>query len=147
MIFFLLIFTLISVALSYNVLRPLHRHPKLIVVSFFLGWLTGELALHVVAFQLLVVFLMAWGGVLAGFWGALALVACAISWMALAYHYYSGYKAKILMDSIVIPHRKDGAVCVWGRHSELDMARLVNPSLSWRDDKVELIRDIVYFER
>tara|TARA_R110001592_G_scaffold177076_2_gene417308 strand:- start:119824 stop:121068 length:1245 start_codon:yes stop_codon:yes gene_type:complete len=146
MIFVLLIFTLISIALSYNVLRPLYHHPKLIVVSFFLGWLTGELALHVVAFQLIVVFLMAWGGVVTGFWGAIALAACAMSWMVLAYHYYSGYKAKILMDSIVIPHRQDGAVCVWGRHSELDAGRLVNPFSSWRDDKVELIQNIVYHE-
>jgi acetyl esterase/lipase len=146
MIFVLLVFTLISVALSYNVLRPRYHHPKLIVVSFFLGWLTGELALHVVAFQLIVIFLMAWGGIVSGFWGALALAACFLSWMVLAYHYYSGYKAKILMDSIVIPHRQDGAVCVWGRHSELDAGRLINPFSSWRDDKVELIRDIVYYE-
>mgnify|MGYP003631778773 CR=1 FL=1 len=146
MIFVLLVFTLMSIGLTYNVLRPLYRHPKWIVPSFFLGWLTGELALHVVAFQVIVVFLMAWGGVVTGFWGALALAACSISWMTLAYHYYSGYKAKILMDSIVIPHRDDGAVCVWGRHSELDMERLINPFSSWRDDKVELIKDIIYHE-
>lgn len=146
MIFVLLVFTVLSVALSYNVLRPLYRHPKWIVPSFLLGWLTGELALHVVAFQLIVIFFMAWGGIITGFWGALALVACVISWMTLAYHYYSGYKAKMLMDSIVIPHRQDGAVCVWGRHSELDLTRLINPFSSWRDDKVELIKDIVYHE-
>lgn len=146
MIVVLLVFTLLSLALTYNVLRPLYRHPKLIAPSFILGWLTGELALHVVAFQLVVVFLMAWGGVVTGFWGALALLACVISWMTLAYHYYSGYKAKILMDSIVIPHRQDGVVCVWGRHSELDFSRLVNPFSSWRDDKVEFIKDIIYHE-
>jgi acetyl esterase/lipase len=146
MIFVLLIFTLMSLALTYNVLRPLYHHPKWIVPSFLLGWLTGELALHVVAFQLGVVFLMAWAGVVKGFWGALALAACVISWMTLAYHYYSGYKAKILMDSIVIPHRQDGAVCVWGRHSELDMERLINPFSGWRDERVELIKDIVYHE-
>ena len=84
MIFVLLIFTLMSIALTYNVMRPLRRHPKLIVPSFLLGWLAGELALHVVAFQLIVIFLMAWGGVVTGFWGALALLACVMSWMILA---------------------------------------------------------------
>ncbi len=146
MIFVLIVFTLLSIALTYNVLRPVYRHPKWIVPSFFLGWLTGELALHVIAFQLLVVFLMAWGGVVSEFWGALALAACVISWMFLAYHYYSGYKAKILMDSIVIPHRQAGAVCLWGRHAELDLDRLIYPFASWKDEKVELIKDIVYHE-
>ena len=146
MIFVLLVFTLLSLVLSYNVLRPLRRHPKWIVPSFVFGWLAGELALHVIALQLLVIFFMAWGGVISGFWGAFCLLLCVISWMALAYHYYSGYKAKILMDSIVIPHRQDEVDCVWGRHSELDLSRLVNPLSSWRDEKVELIKDIVYRE-
>ena len=146
MIFVLFIFAALSVALTYNVLRPLYRHPKWIVPSFLLGWLTGELALHVIAFQVLVVFLFTWGGIVSGFWGAFALLVCVVSWVTLCYHYYSGYKAKILMDSIVIPHRQDDKECVWGRHSELDLTRLVNPFSSWRDDKVELIRDIVYHE-
>ena len=144
--FVLFLFSLISVLLTYNVLRPLYRHPKWIVPSFLLGWLTGELALHVVAFQLICIFLFAWGGVISGFWGALSLAACAVSWMFLAYHYYSGYKAKILMDNIVAPHQKNGAVCVWGRHSEMDLDRLIFPFLDWREDQVELIKDIVYAE-
>jgi len=104
------------------------------------------LALHVVAFQLLVIFLMAWGGVITGFWGAMALVVCAVSWMTLAYHYYSGYKAKIIMDDIVMSHRQDDVAGVWGRHSELDKGRLINPFSSWKDDQVELIKDITYHE-
>ncbi len=140
------IFALISVLLTYNVMRPLFHHPKWIVPSFLLGWLTGELALHVVAFQLIVVFLMAWGGLIDGFWGALSLMACAISWMVLAYHYFSGYKSKILMDTILAPHRTTGAVCVWGRHAELDTNRLLFPFSDWREDRIELIKNIVYFE-
>ena len=143
--FVLFIFSLISVLLTFNVLKPIYRHPKWIVPSFLLGWLTGELALHVVAFQLLVIFFMAWGGVIEGFWGALSLAACAISWMFLAYHYYSGYKAKILMDSIVAPHRK-GTDSVWGRYAELDLDRLIFPFSDWRDDQIELSKDIIYHE-
>lgn len=146
MIFILLVFTTISVLLTYNVLRPLYRHPKWIVPSFLLGWLTGELALHVVAFQLIVIFLFTWGGVLSGFWGALCLFVCTLSWMTLAYHYYSGYKAKVLMDSIVIPHRDDRNACIWGRHAELDSNRLIFPFSSWKDEQVELVKDIVYYE-
>ncbi len=79
MIFVLFIFAALSVALTYNVLRPLYRHPKWIVPSFLLGWLTGELALHVIAFQVLVVFLFTWGGIVSGFWGAFALLVCVVS--------------------------------------------------------------------
>lgn len=146
MIVVLYVFSLLSLLLTYNVLRPLYRHPKLIVFSFLFGWLTGELALHVIAFQVLVVFFMAWGGVITGFWGALALLMCTVSWVVLAYHYYSGYKAKTLMDHIVMPYRQEGAICVWGRHTELDSNRLINPFSSWRDDKVEVIKDIIYHE-
>jgi len=140
------IFSLLSMALTVNVLRPLYQHPKLIVPSFLFGWLAGELALHVIAFQLIVVFLFVCFGVASGFWAGVSLVLCVISWLMLVYHYYAGYKAKVLMDSIVIPHRRQQDISSWVRHSELDTMRFIQPFMSWKDEQVEVLKNIVYHE-
>jgi acetyl esterase/lipase len=50
------------------------------------------------------------------------------------------------MDDILIPYRQDDVRCVWGRHAELDKQRLINPFSSWRDDQVQLTKDVVYYE-
>jgi acetyl esterase/lipase len=68
------------------------------------------------------------------------------SWMTLAYHYFSGFKAKVLLDSIVIPHRKEEDLSTWSRHDELNLTRLLWPFSSWKSDKVEVIKNIVYRE-
>lgn len=146
MLFVFCLFTLLSALLTYNVLRPIYGHPKWIVPSFICGWLVGELALHAIVFQLIVIFLLVWGGVVTGFLAALLLLVHSLSCLVLAYHYFSGYKAKTLMDSIVIPHRDDDDVSVWGRHAELDTQRFIFPFSSWKDDQVELVKDIVYRE-
>lgn len=42
---------LVGAALVWNVFRPIRAGARLSAVSFFLGWLTGELALHHVFWQ------------------------------------------------------------------------------------------------
>jgi acetyl esterase/lipase len=139
-------FSLLCLGLAINTHRPLYAHPKWIVPSFFLGWLAGELALHVICFQVIVVFLFVCFGVVTGFWAGIALVICVVAWLMFAYHYFSGYKAKVLMDKIVIPHRRKEDLSTWSRHVELDTARLLYPFLSWKNENVELLKDIVYHE-
>ena len=146
MLWLYVLLSALSLALTINVLRPVYHHPKYIVYSFLAGWLVGELALHVVAVQLLLVLLFIWGGVVEGFIAALATGAFVISWLLLCYHYFSGYKAKGLMDSIVLPHRDKDAVSDWQRHDEHDTQRLIRPFSSWRDPQVEEIKNIVYHE-
>lgn len=143
-LFFLL--ALLSVALTYNVLRPIYHHPKWIVFSFLAGWLTGELALHVIAVQALLVFLFVWCGAVEGFWAGIGLLMFAGSWLFLAYHYFSGYKAKVLMDGIVSPHRHTDDVSNWGRHRELDSSRLIRPFSDFNDTQIESLKDIVFYE-
>ncbi|KZY75381.1 hypothetical protein A3741_24100, partial [Oleiphilus sp. HI0069] len=130
--------------MAVNVLRPHYSHPKWIVLSFLLGWLTGELALHVIAFQLIVVFLFVVFGAVDSFIPAVSLVICVLSWLFLSYHYFSGYKAKGLMDQIVIPHRRKEDNSSWSRHEELDTFRLLYPFYSWTDPGVQNIKDVVY---
>jgi acetyl esterase/lipase len=142
--FIFFVFSLLCLAMAVNVLRPHYSHPKWIVPSFLVGWLSGELALHVIAFQLGVVLLFVCFGALDGFFSALCLGACVISWLFLSYHYFSGYKAKGLMDQIVIPHRRREEISTWSRHLELDTFRLIYPFYSWSDSAVQCIRNIEY---
>ncbi len=146
MTLFFFILSLVSVGFTINVMRPLYQHPKWIVPSFLFGWLVGELAIHIVIAQLFMVSWFVFFGVVDGFFGATGIVAFFASWMMLAYHYFSGYKAKVLMDRIVIPHRKKEDLSAWSRHIELDMTRLLLPFSSWKSDQVEVIKNIVYQE-
>ncbi len=141
-VFFL--FTVLCALLALNVLRPVFHHPKWSVYSFLAGWLVGELAVHVVLVELFIAFWFVLFGAVHGFWGALGMVVLALTWLSLAYHYFSGYKAKVLMDSIVIPHRNLESLSNWKRHDELDMARLLKPFSSWKDEQVEVIKNVVY---
>lgn len=144
MSFFFFLLSCLAALLTYNVMRPAFRHPKWIVPSFLAGWLAGELALHVIAAELLITVSFVLFGAVKGFWGALGLVLFASSWLVLCYHYFSGYKAKVMMDSIVVPHRASVEQSNWGRHSELDVERLLRPFADFKDKDVELIKDVTF---
>lgn len=65
---------------SWNAYRPFRRPVALAAVSFFAGWLTTELAVHHLAFQLLVTALLVWLGALHAWPGWVALAITAVSW-------------------------------------------------------------------
>ena len=144
---FFFLFGVFSLALAINVLRPNRYHPKWCIASFLGGWLAGELALHVIAVQLSFVFLFVWAGWVTGFFGAVSLMLYAAAWILLAYHYFSGYKAMILMNSIVYPHRKKSHFSSWGSLGEVDTTRLSRPLSAWSDDDVDVQKNIVYDDR
>jgi acetyl esterase/lipase len=143
MTFFFFLFGLLSLALAANVVRPNFYHPKWCIPSFLFGWLAGELALHVIAIQLSFVFLFVWAGWVKGFFGAVSLLLYVGAWIILAYHYFSGYKALVLMNDIVAPGRSksDGP---WSRQVELDSTRLSRPWCIFHDDGIDLLRNISY---
>jgi acetyl esterase/lipase len=136
----------ISLGFTLNVIYPRFQHTKLIVPSFLFGWLVGELAIHVVLVQLFLVFWFVFFGEVNGFLGALGFVMFVGSWLTLTYHYFSGFKAKVLLDSIVIPHREESDLTTWSRHTELDLIRLLMPFSNWKSDEIELIKNVVYRE-
>ena len=144
MTFVFFILSLISLVCTYNVIYPRYRHPNWIVPSFLAGWLVGELAIHVVVAQLFIVFWFVFFGKVHGFLGAMGILLFVSSWLVLAYHYFSGFKAKVLLDSIVIPHRHEDDISTWSRHERLNIARLLLPFSSWKSDEVEVIKNIVY---
>jgi acetyl esterase/lipase len=144
LLFFFL--SVISLGFTLNVIYPRYHHAKLIVPSFIFGWLVGELAIHVVLVQLFLVFWFVLFGHVNGFLGAVGVVIFVGSWLTLAYHYFSGFKAKTLLDSIVIPYREASDLSSWSRHTELDLTRLLLPFSSWKSDEVEVIKNVVYRE-
>lgn len=82
-----LIISLVSAWLTYNVYRPLSSGPRVAFLSFLMGWTWGELALHVVVAEVVLVALFAGAGVLGSSLGQLALFITALSCGALAYQY------------------------------------------------------------
>lgn len=78
---------------AWNLYHPVYRYPLVATASFLTGWLVGELALHHIAWQLAVTALFAWGGAIHGFAGALGLVTCVVSWLAMGYFYLTGERA------------------------------------------------------
>ncbi len=78
-----LLVSLIFAALAYNVLYPQLYSPRLSTTSFVAGWLTGELALHHLALQV-VVFLVFWlADGINGSAGTAGVFLCLGSWAAL----------------------------------------------------------------
>jgi acetyl esterase/lipase len=66
-------------ALAANVLRPLRAPGGVAIVSFFAGWLVGELALHAIVVQVLVAGAFVAAGALEGWSGGIALALAAVS--------------------------------------------------------------------
>src|SRR5437762_14102731 len=60
----LLFFGAGGVVFAFNALRPRYAPASIAAVSFFAGWLTAELALHVLVFQAMALGLLLWNGAL-----------------------------------------------------------------------------------
>lgn len=84
--------------LTWNVYRPAYAPGRRAIVSFFSGWLTSELALHHVAFQLVVTLAFAALGALRGPVGRLGLAIAIVSWSALVIDYLRGARAGDAME-------------------------------------------------
>jgi acetyl esterase/lipase len=92
-----LIFSIVSAALTYNLFHPFDRGRRRVVLSFFAGWLWGELALHAIAVQVLVAILFAALGVLESWVGVIALAITIGSCGALAW----GYRLALMAAPVV----------------------------------------------
>jgi len=99
MTFLFFLFALFIASLAYNLYHPNFSHDKLSVLSFLCGWLVGELALHHIALQLATVFWFTWAGAVDGFIGAVSLVICVVSWLAMTFFHLQGHRAKQAMES------------------------------------------------
>ena len=82
-----LFFAAISALATFNLYHPRYYEPRLSVLSFAVGWLWGELAIHSIVFQALVVALFARLGVLDSTIGWIALATIAVSCGVQMFHY------------------------------------------------------------
>lgn len=131
-----LLFAVLCFALALNVICPIYRHPKYAVFSFLFGWPAGELALHVVAVQAILVFLVVFLGEISGGMDALSLMLIATGWILLSYHYFSGFRAHARFSSL------------FGEDSNLSLnwQRLIRPFYHLKDHGLLVDKNIVYRE-
>jgi acetyl esterase/lipase len=144
----LLLLGLVAVALCWNAFRPWFRTPRRAVLSFFAGWLTGELALHHVAWQLPCVVMLVAAGALDAWpgWVGLALVCCA--WAGFARLTWEGRTARAVVETAVhdaLGEDPEGAAAA-ETHARLTRADWTSiASAFWfRHRDVERVRGIVY---
>ena len=78
-----LVVTLIGAAFTFNAYLPLRRQGILNIPSFFAGWLTGELAMHHFAWQVVATLLFVAAGALSAWPGWLGLGITLASWAGL----------------------------------------------------------------
>lgn len=80
--------------ITLNLFFPRHDRPEwLSSLSFVFGFLTAELALHMMLIEIVIAFFLVWGG-LEGFWDALGFVIALASWAGMAVFYLRGEGAK-----------------------------------------------------
>ena len=75
--------TTVGAWFTFNVFRPMRWPAPLAGVSFFAGWLTAELAIHHLLWQLVATLAFAWAGAIRGWPGGVGLALTAGSWLGL----------------------------------------------------------------
>jgi hypothetical protein len=91
--------SLVGAWLTYNVYRPHYASGRLALASFITGWLTGELALHHIAWQALATLVFVWEGALEHGAGRLALWISFASWIGLGVAYLRGGAAAAAIEA------------------------------------------------
>ena len=98
----MLLLSLIWAWTAWNVYRPHKSAPELLgVFSFIFGFITGELALHVIAVEFALTLLIVVFGELSGLGDALGLAIALCSWTAIAIFYFRAQRADPIMAQAV----------------------------------------------
>jgi len=144
-----LLASLVGAWLTFNVYRPHYATGRRAILSFFTGWLTGELALHNIAWQVAATAFFVWHGALDHATGRIALWISIASWIALAAAYFQGWSAERAIEAALFEVL--GKDYRSGIHPEL--ATRLRDHVNWREiawpspmrnADVERIRDIQY---
>jgi len=144
-----LLVCLVGAALVWNVFFPLRAGARLSAVSFFLGWLTGELALHHVFWQAVATAGFAAAGALEAWPGRLGLAIAGVSWAALLFHTARGLEAARTMERALA----EAAGPDYAARIEPAARARLSSGLEWRaiakpfpirHPEVERIRDLRY---
>jgi len=93
-----LLVSLVGAWLTYNTFRPTYAPPRRAAISFFAGWLTSELALHHIAWQVLATLVFARWGALHAWPGKLGLLVTLASWVGLWRCYWRASQAEAVVE-------------------------------------------------
>ncbi len=141
--------SLIGAALTYNALRPRFTSPRGSVLSFFAGWLTGELALQHIAFQAIGTVWFTWMGALDRWPGVLGLAITIVSWFGLARAWSSGRSARHIVADALTQGLGEG----YGDSILPELSARMAAQIAWRrlvlplpirPRSVERVRNVVY---
>ena len=134
---------------TWNAYRPIYRPAGLATVSFFAGWLTTELALHHIVWQLLFTVVFVWAGALAAWPGWVALAVVGLSWLGLARMFGNARTAEQVVERALeaglgADYRERVMPGVQERLApEIDWRRILLP-FPMSHPEVERVRDIEY---
>jgi len=93
-----LLASVVSAAFTLNAFRPMGSRPRRSVLSFLAGWLTTELALHHLAWQVLMALVFVWLGALHSPPGVVALAILVASWAGLVRCYQVAQGAEEVVE-------------------------------------------------
>jgi acetyl esterase/lipase len=134
---------------TWNAYRPIYRPAGLATVSFFAGWLTSELALHHILWQLAFTALFIWFGALAAGPGWVALAIVAASWIGLWRAFVNARTAEGVVERALVAglgadYRERVSPGVQERLApEIDWRRILLP-FPMSHPEVERLRNIEY---
>ncbi len=117
---------------------PAKKNKILFVPTFFMSWLTIELAAHHLVLQMFTVGLFVWGGALDAWPGWVALGICLVSWVALIGMVLQGRASALTMREALadlVPGDDDGP--------KVPLRQKVLPFAMGRRD-VQVVRNIVF---
>lgn len=123
-----LLVCLVGAGLAWNVFRPIRAGARLSAGSFFLGWLTGELALHHVFWQGVATAVFVALGALDAWPGRLGLGIAVLSWGALIVHTLRGFEAGKAVERAL----RKGLGQDYASHVAADPRARIASGLDWR---------------
>lgn len=141
--------SLVGAWFTYNAYRPVYAPAPRAAVSFMAGWLTTELALHHIAWQVGLTLLFAWAGALQAWPGLLGLGISIVSWAALWRCYWRAREAEGLVEGAL----QNGLGAGYREEIDAEIAEKFAPVIDWRQillpfpirhPEVERIRDVPY---
>src|ERR1043166_8389138 len=141
--------SLVGAWLTYNAYRPRYAGGRRAAISFFTGWLTTELALHHIAWQVLATLFFLRAGALHAWPGKLGLLITFASWVGLWRCFERAREAEAVVEHAL----RSGLGADYGEKILPDVRARFSPAIDWRQillpfpmrhPEVERLRDITY---
>jgi acetyl esterase/lipase len=141
--------SLVGAWFTYNAYRPVYAPMRRAAFSFMAGWLTTELALHHIAWQIAMTLLFAWAGALGAWPGQIGLMISIVSWVGLWRCYWRAREAEGLVEGAL----QNGLGAGYRDEIDAEIAEKFAPGVDWRQillpfpirhPEVERIRNLSY---